>query len=77
MRPSGSPAGDWVSMAVVSDGSYDVPEGLIYSFPVTTSNGDWQIVEGLEIDDFSRGKLDATAAELIEERDAVKELGLI
>jgi malate dehydrogenase len=74
---TGSPEGDWVSMAVVSDGSYDVPEGLIYSFPVTTSNGDWEIVRGLEIDDFSRGKMDATAAELIEERDAVKELGLI
>ena len=64
-------------MAVASDGSYDVPEGLIYSFPVTTSNGDWEIVQGLEIDEFSRGKMDATAAELIEERDAVTELGLI
>ncbi len=73
----GSPADDWVSMAVVSDGSYDVPEGLIYSFPVTTSNGDWEIVQGLEIDDFSRGRMEATANELIEERDAVKELGLI
>jgi len=73
----GSADGDWVSMAVRSDGSYDVPEGLIYSFPVTTSGGDWSIVQGLEIDDFSRGKMDATAAELIEERDAVKELGLI
>jgi malate dehydrogenase len=72
-----SPDGDWVSMAVVSDGSYDVPEGLVYSFPVTTSNGDWEIVQGLEIDDFSRGRMDATAAELVEERDAVKELGLI
>ena len=64
-------------MAVVSDGSYDVPEGLIYSYPVTTSNGDWEIVQGLEIDEFSRGKMDATAAELVEERDAVTELGLI
>lgn len=73
----GSAADDWVSMAVVSDGSYDVPEGLIYSFPVTTSNGDWEIVQGLEIDDFSRSKMQATADELIEERDAVKELGLI
>jgi malate dehydrogenase len=72
-----TPEGDWVSMAVLSDGSYGVPEGLIYSFPVTTKNGDWQIVQGLEIDDFSRGKMDATAAELVEERDAVKELGLI
>ena len=74
---TGTPEGDWASMAVVSDGSYDVPEGLIYSFPVTTSNGDWEIVQGLEIDEFSRGKMDATAAELIEERDAVTELGLI
>ena len=64
-------------MAVVSDGSYDVPEGLIYSYPVTTSNGDWEIVQGIEIDEFSRGKMDATAAELVEERDAVTELGLI
>ncbi len=73
----GSAEGDWVSMAVVSDGSYDVPEGLVYSFPVTTRDGNWEIVQGLEIDEFSRGKMDATAAELIEERDAVKELGLI
>jgi malate dehydrogenase len=73
----GSASGDWVSMAVSSDGSYGVPEGLIYSFPVTTSGGDWQIVQGLEIDDFSRGKMDATAAELAEERDAVQGLGLI
>jgi malate dehydrogenase len=73
----GSAADDWVSMAVVSDGSYDVPEGLIYSFPVTTRNGDWEIVQGLEIDDFSRGRMEATANELIEERDAVKDLGLI
>jgi malate dehydrogenase len=64
-------------MAVVSDGSYDVPEGLIYSYPVTTSNGEWEIVQGLEIDEFSRGRMDATAGELVEERDAVKELGLI
>jgi malate dehydrogenase len=73
----GSPEGDWVSMAVVSDGSYGVQEGLISSFPVTTSNGDWTIVEGLEIDDFSRGRIDATVAELAEEKDAVTELGLI
>ncbi|CAA9341620.1 MAG: Malate dehydrogenase [uncultured Nocardioidaceae bacterium] len=73
----GTPEGDWVSMSVLSDGSYDVPEGLIYSFPVTTSGGDWRIVQGLEIDGFSRGKMEATAAELVEERDAVKELGLI
>jgi malate dehydrogenase len=73
----GSPEGDWVSMAVVSDGSYGVPEGLVYSYPVTTSGGDWSIVQGLEIDEFSRGRMDATAAELSEERDAVKDLGLI
>jgi malate dehydrogenase len=73
----GSPEGDWVSMAVVSDGSYDVPEGIVYSYPVTTKDGAWEIVQGLEIDDFSRGKMDATAQELTEERSAVKELGLI
>jgi malate dehydrogenase len=73
----GSPEGDWVSMAVHSDGSYGVPEGLVYSYPVTTKGGSWEIVQGLEIDDFSRQKMDATAAELVEERDAVKELGLI
>ena len=73
----GSAASDWVSMAVVSDGSYGVPEGLISSFPVTTTNGDWEIVQGLEIDDFSRGRIDASTAELAEERDAVTELGLI
>jgi malate dehydrogenase len=73
----GSPDNDWVSMAVASDGSYGVPEGLIYSYPVTTKDGNWEIVQGLEIDDFSRGKMDATAAELAEERDAVKDLGLI
>jgi malate dehydrogenase len=73
----GSPEGDWVSMAVRSDGSYGVPEGLIYSYPVTTEGGDWEIVQGLEIDDFSRARMDATAAELEEERDAVRGLGLI
>ena len=73
----GSADGDWVSMAVVSDGSYDVPEGLISSFPVTTSGGDWEIVQGLDIDDFSRTRIDASTKELAEERDAVKELGLI
>jgi malate dehydrogenase len=74
---SGSPDGSWVSMAVASDGSYGIPEGLVYSYPVTTRDGQWEIVQGLEIDEFSRGKMDATAAELVEERDAVKELGLI
>ncbi|MDT0201987.1 malate dehydrogenase [Nocardioides sp. AE5] len=74
---NGTPEGDWVSMAVVSDGSYGTPEGLITSFPVTTKDGDWEIVQGLEIDDFSRAKIDATNAELAEERAAVTELGLI
>ncbi|MGZ8744301.1 MAG: malate dehydrogenase, partial [Nocardioides sp.] len=74
---TGSAEGDWVSMAVRSDGSYGVPEGLIYSFPVTTKNGDWTIVQGLDVNDFSRGRMDATAAELEEERAAVTELGLI
>ena len=74
---NGTPAGDWVSMAVPSDGSYGVPEGIISSFPCTTSDGSYSIVQGLEIDDFSRGKIDATVAELKEEREAVKELGLI
>jgi malate dehydrogenase len=74
---NGTPAGDWVSMAVVSDGSYGVPEGLISSFPVTTAGGDWSIVQGLEIDEFSRGRIDASTAELAEERTAVTELGLI
>ncbi|MFN8189494.1 MAG: malate dehydrogenase [Nocardioidaceae bacterium] len=73
----GSPEGDWVSMAVVSDGSYGVPEGIISSFPVVTKDGDWEIVQGLEIDDFSRSKIDATTAELVDERSAVTELGLI
>jgi malate dehydrogenase len=73
----GSAEGDWVSMAVVSDGSYGVPEGLISSFPVTTKDGDWEIVQGLEIDSFSRAKIDASTAELAVERAAVTELGLI
>jgi malate dehydrogenase len=64
-------------MAVVSDGAYGVPEGLISSFPVTTKDGSWEIVQGLEIDDFSRGRIDASTAELADERSAVKELGLI
>ncbi|GAA1170512.1 malate dehydrogenase [Ornithinimicrobium humiphilum] len=73
----GSAEGDWVSMAVRSDGSYGVAEGLISSFPVTTSGGSYEIVQGLEIDDFSRGKIDASVAELAEEREAVTSLGLI
>ncbi|MET0525762.1 MAG: malate dehydrogenase [Nocardioides sp.] len=73
----GSADGDWVSMAVASDGSYGVPEGLVSSFPVTTKDGEWEIVQGLDIDDFSRGKIDASVAELDDERQAVTELGLI
>jgi malate dehydrogenase len=73
----GSPEGDWVSMANPSDGSYGVPEGLISSFPVTCSGGEYSIVQGLDLDDFSRGRIDASVAELAEERDAVAELGLI
>jgi malate dehydrogenase len=74
---TGSADNDWVSMAVVSDGSYGVEEGLISSFPVTTKDGNWEIVQGLDIDDFSRSRIDASVAELAEERAAVKELGLI
>jgi malate dehydrogenase len=73
----GTPAGDWVSMAVPSDGSYGVPEGLISGFPCTTKDGVWSIVPDLDIDDFSRTRIDASVAELGEERDAVAELGLI
>jgi malate dehydrogenase len=73
----GTAEGNWASMAVVSDGSYGVPEGLIYSYPVTTKGGEWQIVQGLDINDFSRTRMDATAAELSEEREAVQKLGLI
>ncbi|ERS36127.1 malate dehydrogenase [Propionibacterium sp. KPL1844] len=73
----GTPERDWVSMCVESDGSYGVPEGLISSFPVTIADGKPSIVQGLEIDDFSRAKIDASAKELSDERDAVRELGLI
>jgi malate dehydrogenase len=73
----GTPDGDWVSMAVPSDGSYGVPEGLISSFPITCAGGEWSIVQGLEIDDFSRARIDASVAELAEERDTVRDLGLI
>jgi malate dehydrogenase len=73
----GSPDGDWVSMAVPSDGSYGVPEGLISGFPCTTKNGRWSIVQGLDIDAFSRERIDKSVSELGEERDAVVELGLI
>jgi malate dehydrogenase len=70
-------AGDWTSAAVVSDGSYDVPEGIISSFPVTAENGEYKIVQGLEINEFSRARIDASVAELVEERDTVQKLGLI
>jgi malate dehydrogenase len=73
----GTPDGDWVSMAIPADGSYGISEGVITGYPVTCSGGEYTIVEGLEIDDFSRGKIDASVKELGEERDAVKQLGLI
>jgi malate dehydrogenase len=73
----GTTPGDWVSMAVPSDGSYGVPEGILCGFPVTTSGGSYTIVEGLEINDFSRTRIDASAAELVGEREAVAELGLL
>ena len=73
----GTPAGDWTSAGVVSDGSYGVPAGLVSSFPVTSEGGDWQIVEGLEIDEFSRARIDASVAELADERAAVEALGLL
>jgi malate dehydrogenase len=74
---SGTPEGDWVSMAVPTDGSYGIEEGVISSFPCTVSNGEYSIVQGLELNDFSRSKIDASVAELREEREAVKSLGLI
>ncbi|MEU6262485.1 MULTISPECIES: malate dehydrogenase [Saccharopolyspora] len=74
---NGTPEGDWTSAAVVSDGSYGVPEGLISSFPVTARDGKFEIVQGLEIDEFSRERIDASVNELVEERDAVRKLGLI
>ena len=70
----GTEEGDWVSMGIPSDGSYGIEEGLIYSFPVTCKDGEYSIVQGLEVDDFSRAKMDATMAELKEESDEVKDL---
>jgi malate dehydrogenase len=70
----GTNGNDWVSMAVYSDGSYGIEKGLIYSFPVRCKNGDWEIVQGLEINEFSRAKMQATETELKEERDGVKHL---
>ena len=73
----GTPPGDWVSMSIPSDGSYGVPEGLISSFPVTCAGGEYTIVDGLDIDEFSQGRIDATVGELSETRDTVREMGLI
>ena len=70
----GSAAGDWLSMGIPSDGSYGIPEGVIYSYPVTCRNGQYEIVQGLAIDAFSRQRMDATHKELLEERDGVKDL---
>jgi malate dehydrogenase len=73
----GTSEGDWVSMAVPSDGSYGVADGLLSSFPCTTSGGEWEIVQGLDVDDFSRQRIDASVGELIDERETVQSLGLI
>ena len=70
-------SGSWTSSSIMSDGSYDVPEGIISSFPCTSENGEWKIVQALEIDDFSRGRIDASAAELVEEKNTVASMGLI
>ena len=70
----GTPDGDWVSMGIPSDGSYGIPAGVIYGFPVTCKNGQYEIVQGLAINDFSRARMDATYKELLEERDGVKDL---
>ena len=74
---NGSAEGDYVSMGIPSDGSYGVEEGIISSFPVVCSGGAYKIVEGLEIDNFSRQRIDASVAELAEEREAVKQMGLL
>ena len=73
----GTPDGDWVSMAVPSDGSYGVPDGLISSFPCTCSDGTWSIVQGIEHETFAQERFDATVAELVEERDTVGGMGLL
>ena len=70
----GTPAGDWTSMAVPSDGSYGIPEGVIYGYPVTCNGGKYEIVQGLAVNDFSRARMTATHKELLEERDGVKDL---
>src|SRR3984957_7147905 len=73
----GTREGDWVSMGIPSDGAYGVPDGLISSFPVTTAAGSYQVVDGLDLEEFSRTRVDASVSELGEERDTVRELGLI
>jgi malate dehydrogenase len=73
----GTPDGDWVSMGVPADGSYGVEEGIVAGFPCTCSGGEWSIVDGLEVTEFSRARIDASAAELLEEREAVSQLGLV
>ena len=73
----GTAEGDWTSMGIVSDGSYGVPEGLVSSFPVTTKDGNFEVVQGLELNEFSRGRIDASVAELVSERDEVVKLGLV
>jgi malate dehydrogenase len=70
----GSAAGNWVSMGVSSDGSYGIPEGVIYSYPVTCKDGEYSIVQGLDLNAFSKEKMQATHRELLEERDGVKDL---
>ncbi|PKQ25601.1 MAG: malate dehydrogenase [Actinobacteria bacterium HGW-Actinobacteria-4] len=74
---NGTPEGEWTSVALPSDGSYGVPEGLISSFPAQSRGGAWEIVQGLDIEPHARGKIDESVAELVEERDAVQELGLL
>jgi malate dehydrogenase len=74
---NGTAEGDWVSMAVPSDGSYGVEEGIVSSFPCRCSNGEYEIVQGLEVPEFSQQRIDKTVAELKEERDAVSRLGLV
>ena len=74
---NGTPQGDWTSVGLPSDGSYGVPEGLVCSFPCVSRNGQWEIVQGLDVSEFSRGRIDASVQELEEEREAVRGLGLV
>ena len=74
---TGTADGDWVSMGVPSDGSYEIEEGLVSGFPCTCADGEWRVVEGLEIDDFSRERIDASVDELRQERDAVAGMDLL